>query len=216
MDRAAHTGGLKFLLAFAGWATLAFVPAWFVSHAWQHALGALAARAVAPSGTELEVLEILPPERMGELLKKELKDKGFKEEEDGTLTRKEGNITVKVDPKSCEVSVKADVEEEVSIEAKRETFGYDDVGPNQKELRDRVKKQLEEDLEKKAEKETERLQGQATEELEKKLCDLQPELSDVVNKVTRQAIKEKAQQMGTVKELSENEETGELTIKIEV
>jgi len=58
MDRAAHTGGLKFLLAFAGWATLAFVPAWFVSHAWQHALGALAARAVAPSGTELEVLEL--------------------------------------------------------------------------------------------------------------------------------------------------------------
>jgi hypothetical protein len=166
--------------------------------------------------TQLEVLEVLPPERMGELLRKELKEKGFKEEEDGTLTRKEGNITVKVDPKSCEVSVKADVEEEVSIEAKRETFGYDDVGPNQKELRERVKKQLEDDLEKKAEKETERLQGQATEELEKKLCDLQPELSDVVNKVTRQAIKEKAQQLGTVKEVSEDEESGSLTIKIEV
>ena len=57
--------------------------------------------------TQLEVLEILPPERMGELLKKELKDRGFKEEEDGTLTRREGNVTVKVDPKSCEVSVKA-------------------------------------------------------------------------------------------------------------
>jgi hypothetical protein len=58
MDRAARTGGLRFLLAFAGWATLAFVPAWFVSHAWQHALGAVAARAVAPSGTELEMLEL--------------------------------------------------------------------------------------------------------------------------------------------------------------
>jgi len=52
--------------------------------------------------------------------------------------------------------------------------------------------------------------------LEKKLCDLQPELSDVVNKVTRQAIKEKAQQLGTVKEVSEDEESGSLTIKIEV
>ena len=166
--------------------------------------------------TQLEVLEILPPEAMGELLKKELKERGFEEQADGTLTRKEGNTTITVDPKSCEVSVKSDVEEEVSIEAKRETFGYDDVGPNQKEVRERVKQQLQEDIEKKAEKETERLQGRATEELEKKLCDLQPELSDVVNKVTREALKQKAQQLGTVKEVAEDEESGSLTIKIEV
>lgn len=166
--------------------------------------------------TQLEVLEILPPAQMGELLKKELKDRGFNENEDGTLSRREGNVTIKVDPKTCEVSVKADVEEEVSIQVQRETFGYDDVGPGQKELRERVKKQLDEDIEKKAAKETERLQGRATQELEKKLCDLQPELSDVVNKVTREALKQKAQQLGNVKEVAEDEETGSLTIKVEV
>jgi hypothetical protein len=167
-------------------------------------------------GTQLEVLEILPPEQMGELLKKELTNRGFGDNGDGTLSRKEGNTTVTVNPKTCEVTVKSDVEEQVSIEAKREAFGYDDVGPGQKELRERVSKQLQDDLDKKADKETERLQGRATEELEKKLCDLQPELSDVVNKVTREALKQKAQQLGTVKELSEDEESGSLTIKIEV
>ena len=162
------------------------------------------------------MLEILPAERMAELLKKALKERGYEEQEDGTMTRKEGNTTVKVDPKTCEVSVKSDVTEEVGLEAKREVSGYDDVGPKQQELRERAKQQLSDDLEKKAEKETERLQQRASEELEKKLCDLQPELSDVVNKVTREALKEKAQQLGTIKEISEDERTGELTMKIEV
>jgi hypothetical protein len=166
--------------------------------------------------TQLEVLEILPPEQTAELLKKELKDRGFQENEDGTLTRQEGNTTIKVNPKTCEVSVTASVEEEVRIEVKREASGYDDVGPGQKELRSRVQKELQSDIEKKAAKETERLQGRATEALEKKLCDLQPELSDVVNKVTRESLKQKAQQLGTVKEIAEDEESGSLTIKVEV
>jgi hypothetical protein len=58
VDRTTRTGGLRFLLAFAGWATLAFFPAWWVSRAWQHALAAVAARLVAPSGTELEMLDL--------------------------------------------------------------------------------------------------------------------------------------------------------------
>ncbi len=166
--------------------------------------------------TDLEVLEILPPEQMAELLKKQLKEKGFVEREDGKMVRQEGGTTVTIDPKTCEVSVKSDVQEEVSLEARREAFGYDDAGPSQRDIRERVQQQLKEDLEKKAEKETERLQGRATEALEKKLCDLQPELSEVVNKVTREALKTKAQQMGTVTEISEDEQTGNLTIKIEV
>jgi len=166
--------------------------------------------------TQLEVLEILPPEVMAELLKKELIHKGYTENPDGTLSREDGNTTVTVNPKTFEVSVKSQVGEEVTLESKRETFGYDDVGPGQQELRERLKKQLDDDIDKKAEHESERLQGQATAELEEKLCDLQPELSEVVNKVTREALKQKARQLGNIKELIEDEETGSLTIKIEV
>jgi hypothetical protein len=166
--------------------------------------------------TQLEVLEILPPEDMATLLKEELKKRGFSEQEDGTLVRKDGDLTVKVDPCSGEVAVKAETQETVSQEAKREATGFNDVGPSEKSLRDRVKDQLKSDLDKKFDQEQSRLQTRATEALEKHLQDIQPEISEVVNQVTRDALKQKAQQMGTVKEISEDAESGSLTIKVEV
>ena len=166
--------------------------------------------------TDLEILEILPPEQMAEILKKHLKEKGYTEQPDGTMVRQDGGATITVDPKTCEVSVKSDVKEEIALEARREAFGYDDAGPSQRDIRERVQQQLKDDIEKKAAQETERLQGRATEALEKKLCELQPELSEVVNKVTREALKTKAQQLGTVTEIAEDEQSGNLTIKIEV
>jgi hypothetical protein len=166
--------------------------------------------------TQLEILEILPPEDMATLLKEELKKRGFEEQEDGTMIRKDGDITVKVDPCSGEVSVKAETEETVSQEARRDATGFNDVGPSENSLRDRVKDQLKADLDKKFDQEQSRLQGKATEALEKHLQELQPEISEVVNQVTRDALKQKAQQMGTVREISEDAESGSLTIKVEV
>ena len=166
--------------------------------------------------TDLEILEILPPEDMATLLREELKKRGFEEQEDGTMVRKDGDVTVKVDPCTGEVSVKAETDETVSQEARRDATGFNDVGPSENTLRDRVKDQLKQDLDKKFEQEQSKLQTQATEELERRLTELQPEISEVVNKVTRDALKQKAQQMGTVKEISEDAETGSLTIKVEV
>jgi hypothetical protein len=166
--------------------------------------------------TKLEVLEILPPEQMAELLKEELKQRGFEEREDGTLVRNDGGVTITVEPCTGEVSVKSEASEKVTLEAKRDVTGYDDVGPGEKNIRDRAREQLRQDLEKKADKETERLQTQATQELERRLEELQPELGKVVNKVTREALKQKAGQMGTIKEIAEDADTGNMTIKVEV
>jgi hypothetical protein len=58
MDRKAPAGGLRFLLAFAGWATLLFLPAWWLSHAWQQALAALASSLVALRGSQVEIVDI--------------------------------------------------------------------------------------------------------------------------------------------------------------
>jgi hypothetical protein len=166
--------------------------------------------------TQLEILEILPPEDMATLLKEELKKRGFEEQDDGTMLRKDGDVSVKVDPCSGEVTVKAETEETISQEARRDATGFNDVGPSEKSLRDRVKDQLKSDLDKKFDQEQSRLQGKATEELEKHLNEIQPEISEIVNQVTRDALKQKAQQMGTVKEISEDAESGSLTIKVEV
>lgn len=166
--------------------------------------------------TRLELLDILPPEDTAGLLKGALVEQGFKEGEDGRMTRQDGGLTVAVDPCDGTVTVTSEVAEQVGLEARRHTSGYDDIGPTEKEIRERMKDQLKADLDKKAEQEAARLQGEATEKLERHLDELQPELARVVNKVTREALKQKARQMGTVKEVSENAETGELLIKVEV
>lgn len=166
--------------------------------------------------TKLDVLEILPPEQMAGLLKQELLERGFLENEDGTLTRDDGAVKVTVEPCTGEVTVKSEAIDNVSLEANREVTGYDDVGPGEGALRDRVKEQLKQELERKAEKESERLQSEATQKLEQALDDLQPELGKVVNKITREALKQKAAQMGTITEIVEDTQTGNLTIKVEV
>ncbi len=166
--------------------------------------------------TQLEILEILPPEEMATLLKNELKKRGFEEHEDGKMIRKDGDVTVVIDPCSGEVSVKAETAETVSQEAKRDATGFNDVGPNESSLRDRVKDQLKQDLDKKFDHEQSRLQNKATEQLERHLNELQPEIAEVVNQVTRDALKQKAQQLGTVTEITEDAESGSLTIKVEV
>ena len=165
--------------------------------------------------TKLELLDILPPEDTAGLLKGALAERGFKEQADGTLTRQDDGLTVTVDPCDGTVSVKSEVSEKVGLEAKRHTSGYDDVGPTEKAIRDKMKDQLKADLDKKAEQEMARLQNEATEKLEKHLDELQPELGRVVNKVTREALKQKARSMGTVQEVHEDAD-GNMLIKVEV
>ncbi len=164
----------------------------------------------------LEILEILPKEQMAELLKGELKGRGFSETEDGKLSRVQDGIRVSVDPNESTVSISAESTEEISLEATREGWGYDDVGPNSASIRKRLEEEAKRDLERRAEQQRGRLQTEATQKLEAELADLQDELGQVVNRVTAEALKAKARQLGEIKEISEDPEAGALTIKVEV
>ena len=166
--------------------------------------------------TKLELLEILPPEAMAELLRVELKGRGFKENADGTLSRKDAAVTVTVDPCNGEIAVRAETGEKVTVEGSREAGGYDDIGPDAKSVDARTREHLRKDLEKKIEREGERLQSKAADELAKHLDELQPEIGRVVNKVTREALKQKAAQLGTIREIAEDPKSGSMTIRIEV
>jgi hypothetical protein len=166
--------------------------------------------------TKLELLDILPPEAMGGLLREELKARGFAEDPDGTMSRKDGDVTVTVDPCDGEVTVKSELGKQVTEKGQREGSAWNDAGPSRQTVEDNTRQQLKKDLDKKIEKEQEKLQKIATEKLEKELNDLQPELSEIVNKVTKEALKQKAAQMGTIQEISEDPQTGSMTIKVEV
>lgn len=165
--------------------------------------------------THLEILEVLPPEQMAGLLADELERRGF--ERSGTrLTRKQEGVTVTVETTTATVTVAAEATEQATIEAERSDRAYDDVGPHAKVVRESLKKQLEKDIDQKAGERTERLQTKVTDRLERELNDVRQELDEVVTRVTAEALKRKAAQMGQIKEMTEDPQAGSLTIVVEV
>src|SRR5262245_37421319 len=112
--------------------------------------------------THLELLEILPGEQMAELLRNELIKQGF-EEKEGQLVRKDGDITVTVNPRDGTVTVSSELKEHVELEGQREDRAYDDVGPSAEGVKKRLEKDLKQDLENRAAQQQQQLQGQASE-----------------------------------------------------
>jgi hypothetical protein len=172
-------------------------------------------RAEDEIGTCLEVLEVLPPEQMAQLLREELERRGFQAEDD-RLVRREGGVTTAIDPATGTVTIRAEADRDIELEGRREGLAYDDLGPGEKSVRRALQKQAQEELEKQAEHEQSKLQAEATGRLEGHLADLQKELNQAVNRVTAEALKRKAAQFGQIKELTEDPQSGSLTIKIEV
>jgi hypothetical protein len=165
--------------------------------------------------TQLELLEILPPEHMAALLREELKNRGFAEQ-DGRLVRTDGDLTTTIDPASGTVTVESKSEQAVELHGEREGLGYDDFGPGEKSVRRAMSKKLQDDLADQAEHEQGKLQTAATERLEGHLADLQKELNGAISRVTAEALKQKAAQIGQIKEVTEDPQSGSLTIKVEV
>jgi hypothetical protein len=165
--------------------------------------------------TQLEILGVLPQDQMADLLAQELKKRGFKEK-GKELVRSQDGVTVSVDAQTGTVKVQADLQQEVAVEGERVGRSYDDMGPNAKKTREGLQKDLRESLEKQVEDKAAQLQTQATDKLEGQLGDLRQELNQVVNKVTAEALKQKAGQMGQIKEMTEDPQSGSLTIVVEV
>ncbi len=165
--------------------------------------------------TSLEILEVLPPEQMAGLLADELERRGF-QRGGGRLTRAQNGVTITVDPATATVVVAAQDSERANIEAERSDRAYDDLGPHAKVVRDNLKKQLEKDIDRKANEKTKGLQTKVTDRLERELVEVRQELDRVVNRVTAEALKRKAAQMGQIKAITEDPETGSLTLVVEV
>lgn len=166
--------------------------------------------------TRLEVLDILPPEAMGGLLAAELEALGFEETDEG-MVRTEGGVTVVVDTSDCTVTVRTETEREVELKSERDGYVWDETSAaDRKKAEERLRKEAQEALDKDAEKKSENLQKEVTDRLEGHLADVQKELGGVVNRVTAQALKQKAAQLGEIKEITEDTESGNMTIVLEV
>jgi hypothetical protein len=165
--------------------------------------------------TQLELLEILPSGEMAALLAQELEKRGF-QRRGRALVRQEKGVTITIDPEAATVTVGAESAREVELETEREGRTYDDAGAGTKRLKKELQKQARQDLEEQARRETAALQTKVTDALEGHLADLRQELDQAVNRVTAEALKRKAAQLGQIKELTEDPQTGSLTIVVEV
>jgi FtsH ternary system domain X5 len=166
--------------------------------------------------TQLEVLEILPADQMAQLLAEELERRGF-HRRGKTLSRRHEGITIQIDPETATVSVHAEAEDRVELEAEKHAVLDRDMGRAQTEKTAEAARQgLRRDLEKQAARKEAEIQQQVTEKLEGSLTDLRQELNQVVNRVTAEALKKKAAQIGQIKEMTEDRQSGTLTIVLEV
>lgn len=163
----------------------------------------------------LGLLDILPGEEMAALLVEELQKRGFRDD-DGIMRRDGDGVTITVDPCTGDVVAKAEVADEVKIESRREGVAYDDLGPAQKAVRQQLQEKARDDLQRQQVHEQEKLQKKATERLEGHLLDVKKELDQAVNRVTAEALKKKAAQIGQVKAVHDDVENGSLTITVEV
>ena len=162
--------------------------------------------------TDIELLPILPQERLAQILGEELAGRGF-EVADGVAKRTDGEVELEVDLASGRVSARleagADVERTaestVTSQATRLSSDRDEA------VRKKLRAQLDENI---AEAQK-ALQEEVTAKLEAKLRDVQHEVDEVSNRVAGAALKEKAAQLGEILELSEDE-SGSLTIKVKV
>lgn len=170
--------------------------------------------------TQLELLGVLPGDEMCELLVVELGRRGF-EHRDGCMVRVDEDgveITVGVangddSEPAGNVTVRLALDQDLELTAERSRTAYEE---NADIERERLQQSVERALERKERHERQQLSDKVTEVLERKLRDLRAELASISNRVTADALKIRAAQLGEIRELSEDPETGSLTIKVRV
>ncbi len=172
-------------------------------------------RATDHVSSELELLEILPQDEMAELLAAELIDRGF-QRRGNLLVRQEDDVVVTVDLETGNVKVEAESSEDVKLEAEKGGVVYDRSRRAREEAKQALSDQIRQNLEREAERKREKLQADATDRLEAELAGVTSELDQAVNRATAEALKRKAAQIGQIKQMTDDPESGSLTIVVEV
>jgi hypothetical protein len=163
--------------------------------------------------TKLELLDILPPAETGAILGAELARRGFTVE-DGLARRTDADgIIVEIALETGEVRIRIADQGEVKVSTQREGVAFEEVVD---QARQRLSDQAKEALERQIEAEQKALQQAVTERLERKLGDVREELEQVANRVAAEALKRKAATLGEVQEVHEDEQTGNVTIRVRI
>ena len=165
--------------------------------------------------TRLEILPILPVERMARLLAKQLEQQGYNcDEAPDQAVFTDGDLRVTVCLGSGEVRIELDSAEGVELTAEHERRVED--GGQREQAEQQLQEEVRERLQGEADARQRELQANVSSRLEAALGDVLADLDRGVNRATAEALKEKAAQLGQIKEVVEGEDDGSLTIVLEV
>lgn len=172
---------------------------------------------------------ILPEERMKELLVEALERRGFARQEDGTWTRTADGVTETFDPATMEVTARAEVSGDIEKQKTVQAVGDANTARGAKNQRQYLEAEVGQRLEKElavtdAERQakSDQLAAEARRNLEQSEERRVRELNEATMETYAEALKEKAKQLGAVKEMQENRRDNgaggtdyELVIKVE-
>ena len=158
----------------------------------------------------LEMLPVLAPDRMAELLAKELEAQGFVR--DGNVARRTDpdGIEITVDLKAATVSVKLAADAKLNEKVDLETRVAEE---SRQHTENRLREAAIGELEKRLEEKTEALRREVTSTLERKVGDLRTELDQAIGRATIAALTERAHQLGKIEQVV-TDDAGNVTIKV--
>ncbi len=157
--------------------------------------------------TTIDIPPILPPEQTAPILSQVLRERGFSEDGEGHLSREDGGVKVDVDPTNGSVTVSA--EESADAPTDDDKGGGSGCNPCGERLRRAARESTRDNVQK-------GLQGRVTGRLERALGPLGCELERVGNQVAAKALVAKAKTVGEIKQITHDNETGSITIVVEV
>lgn len=167
---------------------------------------------VVEDGVEcgLDLLQILPCEEQTQILAEELSRRGFTVTGDVAGRTTDTGVVIEVSLEEQRVTIKKRREKNIVQTADRTL--QSNTAEATEDHRAIVRQQAERLIE--GQKEADR--RALTAELEREIGDLRAELDEVAVKVTQEALRRKASRMGEVESISEDPETGSMTIRIRV
>jgi hypothetical protein len=163
--------------------------------------------------TSLPVLPVLPKERMGEILGKELEKDGFENDGKNAVRKDPDGVEISIELETGNVSIKKKAEKDIHVEDSKEIVGDWDF--DNKEKQDAAKREMKRKLEEEVKGKEEELRKETTKQLEGRLRDLKKELDGAATRATKEALKERAGQLGEIENISEGVD-GSMTIKVKV
>ncbi len=175
--------------------------------------------------SKLQMLGLLPPERMAEILGEELVGEGFGPS-DSQMTKKgllqkrtceaDGTeLLITVDPQLGSVLVETVAQREKTFVGIRAGVVLDTI-PLAKEEKKRLQNLVLEDAKAEESREQSKTQKTATNLLEGSIADIRALMDQVVHRATLRALREKASQMGQIRSIDEDPLQKRLTIVLEV